>query len=239
MRLMRLDDVRFDENGLVPAVVQEAESGQVLMVAYMNRESLARTLETGYTWFYSRSRRRLWQKGESSGHVQRVREILTDCDQDALLIRVDQEGPGACHEGYKSCFHYPVSTGERASREQAGPARTFDPERVYGAAGGEGILKHLYQVVASRKERPVEGSYTSYLFRSGVDKILKKIGEESAEVIIAGKGGDREGLVMESADLLYHLLVLLVEEGVELEALLAELARRRGGGGSEDAPPGK
>lgn len=238
---MRLDDVRFDENGLVPAVVQEAESGQVLMVAYMNRESLARTLETGYTWFYSRSRGRLWQKGERSGHVQRVREILADCDQDALLIRVDQEGPGACHEGYKSCFHYPVAAKEGAGGgDEVSEPRTFDPERVYGSAGGgEGILTHLYQVIASRKESPVEGSYTSYLFRSGVDKILKKIGEESAEVIIAGKGGDRDGLVMESADLLYHLLVLLVEEGVELDALLAELARRRGGGGSEDAPPGK
>ena len=248
------DDVRFDGRGLVPAVVQEAGTGEVLMVGYMNREALEKTLETGYTWFYSRSRNRLWQKGETSGHIQRVREVLADCDHDTLLIRVDQEGPGACHEGYKSCFHDAVDAAPGGAGVVA--ERTFDPARVYGgrtapdAPAGEGaaapdpgrpetMLDALYRVIASRKERPVEGSYTSYLFRSGIDKILKKVGEETAEVIIAGKGRDVSSLVMESADLIYHLLVLLVESGVRPEEVWSELAKRRGGGGSEDVPPGK
>ncbi len=237
-------EVRFDERGLVPAVVQEASTGEVLMVAYMNRESLAKTLATGYTWFYSRSRDRLWQKGESSGHVQRVVEVRTDCDQDTILVKVEQVGPGACHEGYMSCFHYRVGRVAPDGEEDDGATEadvhpTFDPTRVYGQESASGTLELLYDVIASRKARPVEGSYTTYLFNSGVDKILKKVGEESTEVIIAGKGGDTEGLVMESADLLYHLLVLFVEAGLRPDDVWSELAKRRGGGGSEDAPPGK
>lgn len=255
-------EVRFDAHGLVPAIVQEARTGEVLMLAYMNREALEKTKQTGTAWFYSRSRNRLWQKGESSGHVQRVRQILTDCDQDAVLLRVEQEGAGACHEGYFSCFHYGVD----GSAEVTAPI-AFDPQSVYGEdesvvgtkEGGtqagsdavqgdfqdrteeavERILEHLYQVIASRKARPKEGSYTTYLFSEGIDKILKKVGEETAEVLIAGKGGDNEGLVMESADLIYHLLVLFVEAGVSPDAVWKELGKRRGGGGSEDTPPGK
>lgn len=223
------DELSYGPDGLIPAIVQDATSGEVLMVGYMNRESLEKTLETGLTWFYSRSRQRLWQKGESSGHVQRVQEIRTDCDQDALLVRVVQEGAGACHEGYHSCFHYGVAGAE----PKAMAVKTFEPESVYG------VLGEVYEVIRSRKERPAEGSYTSYLFSSGLDKILKKIGEESAEVLISGKGEDRPALVAESADLLYHLLVLWVEAGISPSDIWAELGKRRGGGGSEDTAPGK
>lgn len=236
-------EVRFDERGLVPAVVQEAGSGEVLMVAYMNRESLAKTLATGYTWFYSRSRDRLWQKGETSGHVQKVVDVTTDCDQDTVLIKVEQVGPGACHEGFMSCFHYGVGAVRADESEDAAhmaAQRTFDPETVYAQKeAATDTLKLLYDVIASRKASPVEGSYTTYLFNEGIDKILKKVGEECTEVIISGKGGDSDGLIMESADLLYHLLVLFVEAGVRPEEVWNELAKRRGGGGSEDAPPGK
>ncbi len=228
-RVFAADELAFGPDGLIPAIVQDAASGEVLMVGYMNRESLEKTLETGLTWFYSRSRGRLWQKGETSGHVQRVQEILTDCDQDALLVRVVQEGAGACHEGYRSCFHYGVAGAE--PEKLAG--RAFEPAAAYG------VLGEVYEVIRSRKERPAEGSYTSYLFASGIDKILKKVGEESAEVLISGKGADRAALVAESADLLYHLLVLWVEAGISPADVWAELGRRRGGGGSEDKAPGK
>jgi len=245
-RFVGIDDVRFDENGLIPAVVQDVRSHQVLMVAYMNRESLAKTLETGLTWFYSRSRGRLWQKGESSGHVQRVRAIMADCDQDTLLISVVQEGAGACHEGYVSCFHYPLEEPESGRTPVAEVGRAFDPEVVYGRKGQGAstsspteTIDALYAVISGRKSKPVKGSYTSYLFESGIDKILKKVGEECTEVLIAGKGGDNDSLIMESADLMYHLLVLMVEAGVRPDDVWAELAKRRGGGGSEDAPPGK
>lgn len=224
-----VDELSFGPDGLIPAIVQDGTSGEVLMVGYMNRESLEKTLETGLTWFYSRSRQRLWQKGESSGHVQRVLEVWTDCDRDALLVRVVQEGAGACHEGYRSCFHYGVAGAE----PEAVPAKAFEPGAVYG------VLGEVYEVIRSRKERPAAGSYTSYLFSSGIDKILKKIGEESAEVIISGKGKDRPALIAESADLLYHLLVLWVEAGVAPGDVWAELGKRRGGGGSEDKAPGK
>lgn len=237
-------DVAFDDAGLVPAVIQEHGTGEVLMVAYMNRESLERTLETGYTWFYSRSRRRLWQKGETSGHVQRVKKVTADCDLDTLLIEVEQVGPGACHEGYKSCFHHeiareaegPVGAGVgRGSGEDGDPQRVFDPRKVYG----DPVVQELYGVIEGRKRTPKKGSYTSYLFEKGLDKILKKVGEESTEVLIAAKNGDRAEFVAETADLIYHLLVAMVEVGVHPDEVWAELAKRRGGGGSEDAPPGK
>lgn len=245
-------DVAFDATGLVPAVVQEQGTGQVLMVAYMNRESLERTLETGYTWFYSRSRRRLWQKGETSGHVQRVKKVTADCDLDTLLIEVEQVGPGACHEGYKSCFHYEVAgasaglagepaedpearAGQSVSGSEAWAQRVFDPRKVYG----DPVVQELYEVIEERKRSPKEGSYTSYLFEKGLDKILKKVGEESTEVLIAAKNGDKAEFIAESADLIYHLLVTMVEVGVHPGDVWAELAKRRGGGGSEDTPPGK
>lgn len=233
------DQVRFDASGLIPAIIQQADTGQVLMLGYMNSESLQKTLATGYTWFFSRSRNQLWKKGETSGHVQKVRSVMVDCDQDALLVQVDQVGPGACHKGFRSCFHNQLEGAPSSSiGVDSDEGRTFDPDQVYSDANSR-VIDELYQVIASRKESPQEGSYTSYLFREGLDKILKKVGEESAEVLISGKGGDEEGLVAESADLIYHLLVLWVESGVKPQQIFAELAKRRGGGGSEDAPPGK
>ncbi len=223
-----IDALKWDEAGLIPAVIQEAASGTVLMVGYMNRESLRKTLETGYTWFYSRSRKRLWKKGETSGHVQRVEQIRTDCDQDTLLIQVTQEGPGACHEGYHSCFHYGVTIDGGVEGENMSAERTFDPEKVYGSSSGA-ILEEVYQVIRDRKENPKEGSYTTYLFNEGINKILKKVGEEAAEVIIAAKDPEDEPLIYEAADLLYHLMVLLVERGLHPNQVFEELQRRRGG----------
>ncbi len=244
-RTVAPDKVRFNADGLVPAIIQDVHTNRVLMLGYMNRDSLQKTLDTGLTWFYSRSRQRLWQKGETSGHVQKVKSVRVDCDQDTLLIQVEQVGPGACHEGFVSCFHYDIEGVHGSEGELDAPA--FDPDQVYGkevasmdtSQVSERVVAELYDVILDRKANPVEGSYTSYLFSAGIDKVLKKVGEESAEVIIAGKGGDRDGLVAEGADLIYHLLVLFVEAGVRPEDVWRELAKRRGGGGSEDAPPGK
>ena len=208
-----LEDLRFDEQGLIPVVVQDAGTRQVLTVAYMNAESLKITLETRETWFWSRSRSSLWHKGESSGNTQRVVDILVDCDADALTVLVTPNGP-ACHTGAQSCFHndtgYASSTEKNAHQEPA---------------LGE-VLKGIYEVVESRKRGRPEGSYTTYLFNEGLDKILKKVGEESAETIIAAKNDDKDALVKESSDLLYHLIVLLVERGLSLDDVSAELHGR-------------
>ena len=214
-----MDRISFDENGLIPAIIQDANSGAVLMLAWMNRESLERTLESGYTCFYSRSRQQLWTKGESSGHVQKVKDIRYDCDEDALLILVEQTG-AACHTGHYSCFY----------RDQAGQELEMprlNPEAAYAAPVGPGILYELMAVIKERKEKRPEGSYTSYLFEQGIDKILKKVGEESAEVIIATKNHNQAEIRYETADLLYHLMVLLAQEGVELDEIFTELKSRR------------
>ncbi|HET7559104.1 MAG TPA: phosphoribosyl-AMP cyclohydrolase [Limnochordia bacterium] len=275
--------LKYDADGLIPAVVQQHDTGEVLQLGYMNREAVARTLASGEVWYYSRSRQAMWHKGETSGHVQVVVEISPDCDGDALLIKADQRGAGACHTGHRSCFHQPHAPGGEA---RPGPAPVFDPARVYGggaaakktgapaggaaaegpAAGGpapvgdrpraerpaetrhnevryhEGasaagerfedaaagaIWHHLTGVIAERKAQPKAGSYTQYLFESGLNKILKKVGEEATEVIVAAKDPAAEDLVYEGADLLYHLVVLLVERGIEPDALLAELQRRK------------
>ena len=201
-------DICFDEKGLVPAIVQDAQSKEVLTLAYMNKESLKKTLETGETWFYSRSRQELWHKGATSGNVQRVVDIRYDCDADALLVLVEPAGP-ACHTGSYSCF----------SRSLDGAARTPAADRF-------AILNELEQIIAKRDAERPEGSYTTYLFEKGVDKILKKVGEEAAEVIIAAKNQNHEELKWEAADLLYHLLVLLREQKLPLDAVLATLAER-------------
>jgi phosphoribosyl-AMP cyclohydrolase / phosphoribosyl-ATP pyrophosphohydrolase len=214
-----IDSIRFDQQGLVPAIIQDWQSGQVLMMAYMDRQALARTLESGKTWFYSRSRQALWMKGETSGHVQEVKEILFDCDQDALLIKVQQTG-AACHTGHYSCFY------RDALGQEVAPL-LFDPERVYGSTAGPGILYELYDLISDRQVVRPEGSYTTYLFNQGLDKILKKVGEETAEVIIAAKNRNPSEVTYETADLLYHLLVLLVEQGVPLEEIFRELKSRR------------
>src|SRR5687768_100606 len=205
---LRPEDVRFDERGLVPAVVQDARTREVLTLAYMNEESLRRTLLEGETWFWSRSRSELWHKGATSGNTQRVVEVRPDCDSDALVVLVEPRGP-ACHTGAVSCF---------------GRAGEADVEA--GAHGVGEVLEGLYEVVAARRREMPAGSYTTYLFEKGLNKILKKVGEESAETIIAAKDGDREALTAETADLIYHLLVLLVERGVTLGDLAGELARR-------------
>ncbi|WP_064093021.1 bifunctional phosphoribosyl-AMP cyclohydrolase/phosphoribosyl-ATP diphosphatase HisIE [Rossellomorea aquimaris] len=200
--------VKYDEKGLVPAIVQDATTKDVLTLAYMNETSLAKTLETGETWFYSRSRQELWHKGESSGNTQRVKNITWDCDKDALLVLVDKKGP-ACHTGEESCFYESVY-GEGSQKELS----------------TENILLTLEQLIKSREEERPEGAYTTYLFEEGVDKILKKVGEEASEVIIAAKNRDKEELKWEVADLFYHTLVLLREQKLPLQDILEVLVER-------------
>jgi len=209
--------VKFDEHGLVPAVIQDTDSKQVLMLAYMNEESLRRTLETGETWFWSRSRNELWHKGETSGNTQAVVELTLDCDDDAILIRVNPAGP-ACHTGKMSCFHNTIDF--KSSSKQA-PADTMSASNRLSDT-----LDVLYRLIEGRhRERP-KGSYTSYLFDEGIDKILKKVGEEASETIIAAKNDDDQLFVGEVSDLIYHLLVLIVERGVSLDQITSELERR-------------
>lgn len=187
----------------MPAVVQDAHTREVLTLAYMNRESLARTLESGETWFWSRSRNELWHKGATSGNTQQVVSVAADCDNDAILVLVNPAGP-ACHTGATSCF--------ALEHEEEHPG---------------GLLHELYDLIQSRQEQRPEGSYTTYLFDKGLDKILKKVGEESAETIIAAKNDDPKQLIAETADLLYHLLVMLVAKNVNLDDVRDELAQRR------------
>ncbi|MDT0162227.1 bifunctional phosphoribosyl-AMP cyclohydrolase/phosphoribosyl-ATP diphosphatase HisIE [Bacillus sp. AG4(2022)] len=207
---MNLEELKFDENGLIPAIVQDRKTKEVLTLAYMNRESLSLSIESGETWFYSRSRQELWHKGATSGNKQRIAEIKYDCDQDALVVLVEPAGP-ACHTGAVSCFNETVYQAEGLTE---------------GIQDSYSILAELERVIEQREiERP-EGAYTTYLFEKGVDKILKKVGEESAEVIIAAKNRDQEELKWESADLLYHLLVLLREQKLPFEEVLGVLKER-------------
>ena len=208
-----ITDIRFDERGLVPAIVQDANTLQVLTLAYMNAESLKRTLETNETWFWSRSRSSLWHKGETSGNKQHVVDVSIDCDYDAIRILVMPEGP-ACHTGAQSCFHNEL---------QNAPAGDHQKVRTdLGATFGS-----LYELIESRKRERPDGSYTTYLFAEGLDKILKKVGEEATETIIAAKNEDSQALVRETSDLLYHLIVLLVERGLTLDQVSDELSSRR------------
>ena len=202
--MLNTDELRFDERGLIPAIVVDAGSGRVLTLAYMNRESLEITMAEGRTCFWSRSRQELWRKGETSGNVQRVVDITADCDRDALVVRVNKEGP-ACHLGTDSCFNDRVWEGDEPL--------PFSVEGLYG-------------LLVGRKESLPEGSYTTYLFQKGLDKILKKVGEESTEVIIAGKARDKAETIYEIADLMYHVMVLMVELGISVEEVRDELASR-------------
>lgn len=216
---MKIDNIKFDEKGLVPAIIQQVETGTVLMLAYMNKESLAKTVETGVTWFYSRSRQSLWQKGETSGHVQKVQDIHYDCDADTLLIKVEQTG-AACHEGTLSCFSRKLGETEIEGEQ------LVDTSKIYGQSLS-GVLHELYHLINDRKLNPKEGSYTNYLFEKGQDKILKKVGEEAAETIIASKNNDKNELISEMSDLWYHCLVLLAHHDVTPSELMAELQKRR------------
>lgn len=199
-----MENVKFDANGLICAIAQDYETGEVLMQAYMNAEALEKTLETGYAHYFSRSRRKLWKKGETSGHTQKVISASFDCDRDCLLMQVEQKG-AACHTGNRSCFFDRVISGDRE---------------------GLTFLGELARIVADRKEHPVEGSYTAYLFSRGVDKIAKKMGEEAVETVIASKNDDKAELTHELSDLMYHLLVLMREKEVSLSDLCTELVRR-------------
>lgn len=196
--------LKYDDKGLIPAIVQDVHTKEVLTLAYMNEESLALTLAEKRTVFYSRSRKCLWRKGETSGNVQKVVAIKADCDGDALVILVDKDGP-ACHTGNETCFHNDIYMDENTT---------------------DFCLYSLYNLLLGRKSAPKEGSYTSYLFSKGIDKILKKVGEESTEVIIAGTKRDKEETVFELADLVYHCLVLMVESGISLDDVKNELAKR-------------
>ncbi|MBO7406318.1 MAG: bifunctional phosphoribosyl-AMP cyclohydrolase/phosphoribosyl-ATP diphosphatase HisIE [Clostridia bacterium] len=202
--MIKIDELKFDERGLIPAIVVDYATRRVLMLAYMNRESLELTMEKELTCFWSRSRQKLWVKGETSGNYQHVVSIAADCDRDSLLVTVVPDGP-ACHLGTMSCFDYPLYESETR---------------------GEFSLDGLMEMLKGRKLTPKEGSYTSYLFDKGLDKILKKIGEESTEVIIAGKAQDKPETVYEIADLVYHVMVLMVEAGISLDDVRAELGRR-------------
>ena len=199
-----IDELKFDDRGLIPAIVTDARTGQVLTLAWMNRESLGISMEKELTCFWSRSRQELWLKGETSGNYQHIVSITADCDKDALVVAVEKDGP-ACHTGAESCFHAPVWQSDTRQ---------------------EFHLRDLYALLEGRKRDKPEGSYTTYLFEKGLDKILKKVGEESTEVIIAAKAEDRKETVYELADLAYHAMVLMVEMGIPLEEVRQELASR-------------
>lgn len=202
--MLDINELKFDSNGLIPAVIVDSVSKKVLTVAYMNRESLEISLEKGLTCFYSRSRQELWLKGETSGNYQHIVSITADCDNDALVVIVEKDGP-ACHTGADSCFTKPVYQSDTLS---------------------EFSLQSLYELLQDRKEKKPEGSYTTYLFEKGIDKILKKVGEESTEVIIAAKAEDKRETVYELADLMYHAMVLMVEMGISVEDVHRELKSR-------------
>ncbi len=220
---MNHDQLRFDERGLIPAIVQDAESGEVLTLAYMNSESLKRTLETGETYFWSRSRQRLWHKGETSGNTQTVVAIRQDCDGDALLIRVRQRGV-ACHTGTYSCFDLNRTMPEPIG----GDAKKSLVEETDRGALGE-ILGEVARVIHSRRVNRPEGSYTVRMLDGGIDRILKKVGEEAGEVIIAAKNHSKDEIAWEVADLLYHALVMMELEEVPLSQVAVQLHHRRGG----------
>ncbi len=202
--MLDLNTLKFDEKGLIPAIVVDAETKKVLTLAYMNRESLEISIREKRTCFWSRSRQTLWRKGETSGNVQHIVSITADCDRDALTVLVEKEGP-ACHLGADSCFETTV----------------WENDELHPFS-----LDGLMEMLVGRKQEKKEGSYTSYLFEKGIDKILKKVGEESTEVIIAGKAGDQRETIYEIADLTYHVLVLMIEMGISLEDIRRELASR-------------
>lgn len=202
--MLKIEELKFGADGLIPAVVVDYYTKEVLTVAYMNEESLAVSIKEGRTCFYSRSRKQLWRKGETSGNVQHIVSVTADCDRDALTVEVIKEGP-ACHLGTESCFN----------------------DRVYENPKFNAFsMNGLYDLIKGRKTEKKEGSYTTYLFEQGIDKILKKVGEECTEVIIAGKGGDKEETIFEIADLTYHVLVLMVQAGISVQDVIAELAKR-------------
>ena len=202
---IQVESLTFDENGLIPAIVQDERTGNVLMLAYMNKEALQKTIDTKETWFYSRSRQELWNKGATSGNRQTVKNLALDCDNDSLLIQVTPLGP-ACHTGEVTCFHNQIFEGVVPTRS---------------------IVHEITDEIKNRRANPIDGSYTTYLFREGLDKILKKVGEETTEVVIGAKNRDKAEVTSELADLTYHSLVLMEELGVSVEDVKGELRKRR------------
>lgn len=205
--IIDLSEIKFDENGLIPVVVQSIETSDVLMLAYMNKEALDLTIKEGVATYYSRSRKSLWKKGETSGHYQYVKSMSYDCDGDSILLQVIQVGV-ACHTNKMSCFFNEVLQSDEVEKKSY-------------------LLEELYATIDERKKNPLEGSYTNYLFTKGLDKILKKVGEETAEVIIAAKNKSSSEMIYEISDLVYHTLVLMVNEGIELKSIEEELKRRQ------------
>lgn len=205
--IIDLSEIKFDENGLIPVVVQSIETSDVLMLAYMNKEALDLTIKEGVATYYSRSRKSLWKKGETSGHYQYVKSMSYDCDGDSILLQVIQVGV-ACHTNKMSCFFNEVLQSDEVEKKSY-------------------LLEELYATIDERKKKPLEGSYTNYLFTKGLDKILKKVGEETAEVIIAAKNKSSSEMIYEISDLVYHTLVLMVNEGIELKSIEEELKRRQ------------
>lgn len=208
---IEIEKLKFDAQGLIPAIVQDAVSGKVLMLAYMNKESLQKTLETGKTWFFSRSKQKLWNKGETSGHFQTVRSIYFDCDEDALLVLADQEGP-ACHTNNYSCFY----------RTLAGAADAADSQKDKVS-----VLREVYEVILERKRTKPENSYVAKKMEEGIDRILKKVGEEAGEVIIAGKNAQTDEIAWETADLIFHLWMALAFYDIPLDKVYDKLIERR------------
>lgn len=209
---MQFSDFKLNEQGLIPVVAQDYKTNEVLMVAYMNEEAYSKTLATKRVTYWSRSRQELWIKGETSGHYQHLKAMLVDCDDDTLVVKVAQEG-AACHTGNYSCFYREIMTAEDI------PVVTDKVDSK--------VLEEVYQVALDRLKNPKEGSYTNYLFEKGIDKILKKVGEETAEVIIGAKNEGTEEIIYEISDLLYHLTVLLVEKGATWDEIFKELGKRR------------
>lgn len=210
--MIELKNLRFNEKGLIPVIVQDFQTKDVLMLAYMNEEAISETIETGYATYFSRKRQQLWKKGETSGHYQFVKSIAYDCDQDSILLQVEQIGV-ACHIGKWSCFNDQIDLTNRLRNRSENELNE--------------MITDLYNTVLNRKENPKVGSYTNYLFEKGIDKILKKIGEEASEVIIGAKNEGNEELIFEICDLVYHLTVLMVEKGVKLEDISNLLKSRR------------
>ncbi len=208
-----LNEVKFDQQGLIPAVLQDFITSEVLMVGYMNKEAIKKTLETDEVWFFSRSRQELWHKGETSGHIQKVKEIKLDCDGDALLLKVESIGNQVCHTGNRSCFFRSYGSKQEESNTST-PLEQFK------------IINELYRLILDRKVNPKEGSYTCYLWDKGQDKMLKKVGEETSEVIIGSKNNSKDEVIYETADLIYHLLVLLAWHGIKPEEIMMELEKR-------------
>ena len=215
-----LKELKFDDSGLIPVIVQDITTKEVLMMAYMNREAFEKSAETGMAHYWSRSRKKIWLKGETSGHFQHIKSMSMDCDGDALLLKVEQV-EAACHTGHYSCFYREMEA--KGVSETSGTV--FDADKVYNDK--HRILQELYDVIADRKANPKEGSYTNYLFDKGLDKILKKVGEEASEVIIGAKNLNNDEVRYEISDLIYHLFVLMVERGLRLDEIYDELKGRR------------